>query len=372
MSWAPILSLIGPTGSVGSVGSVGSTGPYGSQVTPRGPWVSMDSYVVNDVAVSTLDNNAYICTVADAESDTDPSVNVSWTLYLTSGPTGPQGDTGFTGPSGQTVNEQGLWVLSNAYVVNDVALSGLDNNAYICILDDLISSLDPSLNNTNWTLYLYGGPTGAVGPTGIMGPTGAGVAGSIGSQIYGLGYSPQGTLDGVTGPVGATGPSNAGLLDYVFDLQNGLIWQPKRWNVSPIDNIGNGATGDYKVNTQPDGVTASSALLAPVSSVTYNVDANVTNNLAGNTGFMIVGRSSVMDSQGTTGTMYINGVQAGLAGTFTHLCNGTGDYGSTGATVFDLTGTPWVDGSNIVVFEPSNSLSLVPDLAFTLDIAKFI
>ena len=298
---------------------------------------------------------------------------MSWAPVLSLiGPTGPFGLTGYTGPAGSAVYHQGLWVESTSYNVNDIALSSLDGNSYICITSDSPSSDDPSIN-ANWEIYLNSGPTGATGPAGAGNTGPSGPAGSIGSQIYGLGFSPQGNLDGVTGPVGATGPTNATVLDYVFDLKNGLIWQPKRWAVNPSDDFSvAGTTGDYVVNTQVAGVTGSSALLSPVLSITYDVsaDSGSGNHLVGNTGFAIIGWNSDMSAQGSTGTLYVNGSQAGLSGTTGPFLN-DGTYGNTGSVVFDLSGTPWVDGSNILVFEPSNPVSLVPDVFLTMEHTNF-
>jgi hypothetical protein len=148
----------------------------------------------------------------------------------------------------------------------------------------------------------------------------------------------------------------------------------KKSNNAAFNYLVAGTTGDYVFNTQPAGLTASSGLLAPVSSVTYNIigeTGSECNNLSGLTGFAIIGWNSDMSGQGSTGTLYMNGVQAGLAGDLVYLNDGSQPFGNTGSTIFDLTGTPWVPGSNILVFEPSNPLSLVPDVFLTMDSANF-
>jgi len=338
MSWAPVLSLIGPTGM---------TGPQGTSVNPRGQWLSETQYNLNDTVVSTLDLNSYVCITATVTSSDDPSTDpTNWVLYQSLGPTGN------TGPAGTLPNTRGLWVSSETYAVNDVVISLADGNTYICINPLSNNPVDPASDPESWTLYAARGPTGPVG-----------------SQIYGLGYSPQGTLDyGVAPPAGATGPPNASVYDIVFDLQNGLVWQPKRWDMTPSDDFDTvGATGDYYVNTQSSGMPSSSALLAPVSSITYNLYADSVgpNNLVGKTGHMIVGWGSDMSSQISLGDLYINGAQVSTK----NLSDGA-TFGNTGATQFQL-GLPWGNGANVVVFKPSTPISFVPDLFLTLDSANF-
>ena len=337
MSWAPVLSLIGPTGD---------TGPQGASINPRGQWVTATEYNLNDTVVSTLDLNSYVCITATVTSSDDPSTDATnWVLYQS------LGHTGNTGPAGTPLTTRGLWLSTGSYFVNDLVVSLADGNTYICIGDISNNPTDPASDYESWTMYASRGPTGPVG-----------------SQIYGLGYSPQGTLDyGVTPPEGATGPPNASVYDIVFDIQNGLIWQPKRWDVTPSDDFDTvGATGDYSVNTQPSGVSASSALLAPVSSVTYNLNANSsTNNLVGKTGHIIVGWGSDMSSQISSGDLYINGAQLSTKS----LSDGS-TFGNTGATQFQL-GVPWENGVNVVVFKPWASVSFVPDVFLTLDSANF-
>jgi hypothetical protein len=168
-------SVYGYTGPTGYTGHTGDTGPTGFLITPRGLWVAETSYILNDVVLDTIDNNAYIC--IQAGTGEQPSTSTAyWTLYSVygyTGPTGYTGNTGMTGPTGFVITPRGLWVAETSYVLNDVVLDTIDNNAYICIQAG--TGEQPSTATAYWTLYsVYGytGPTGPTGNTGMTGPPG--------------------------------------------------------------------------------------------------------------------------------------------------------------------------------------------------------
>jgi hypothetical protein len=170
--WIPI-GTASPTGDTGTTGATGYTGPAGTPLNPRGLWVTSTSYVPGDLAISTIDGNTYLCITADPSSATDPSSNGSWGLYTYSGATGTTGWTGPIGATGTVFNPRGYWIYATVYTVNDLAISGLDNNTYICIqynADVYLS--DPSTQPDYWKVYSMSGSTGTTGTTGDTGATG--------------------------------------------------------------------------------------------------------------------------------------------------------------------------------------------------------
>jgi hypothetical protein len=124
---------------------------------------------VNDIAISTLDYQSYICTVAIENSATDPSEDTTnWVIFISRGTTGP---TGASGPP-PSYNYRGTWSNPGAYVVNDIVMSPVDFQSYICTVAIENSATDPSEDTTNWVIFISRGPTGASGPIGSTGPTG--------------------------------------------------------------------------------------------------------------------------------------------------------------------------------------------------------
>ena len=236
----------GPTGAIGPTGLDGITGPTGLD-GPTGPtgstgtvlnflglWVYGLYYNPNDVVISPLDQNTYVCLGIDGTFQDPSTAPTYWALFITTGPTGPTGvtgPTGLTGPTGDigptgldgptglhgptgltgtVLNFLGLWVAGTSYNVNDTTISTIDNNTYVCILAVNLGYLDPAINATNWTLLISSGaigptgPTGLTGPTGVIGPTGpeliaSGFLGSAGTLAITLSNNgPTGTLIGTT------------------------------------------------------------------------------------------------------------------------------------------------------------------------------
>jgi len=175
-------SLVGATGATGDTGPTGNSGPTGAtfSFSPQGPWVSGNSYVINSLVVSPVDNNTYIC-IVDPLTDlaSDPSANLTeWQLFLTSGATGPTGDMGPTGATGQLIRytAYGPWINGTLYALDSLVISPLDKNTYVCTAASLVDQTsDPSANLTEWQLFIVAGQdgvTGATGDTGAQGDTG--------------------------------------------------------------------------------------------------------------------------------------------------------------------------------------------------------
>jgi hypothetical protein len=159
---------IGPPGVNGARGATGAIGPTGSSFTInwRGNWDPSTVYNVND-GVNYF-GSAYVCLIGgvsnygpDAWSVSDPpywgllgrvgETGSTGSTGPSGGPPGPTGDTGHTGDTGATgatgtvLNPRGLWVGSEVYNVNDLAISGINNNTYICIQYNLdVYTFDPA------------------------------------------------------------------------------------------------------------------------------------------------------------------------------------------------------------------------------------
>jgi len=221
---------IGPPGVNGARGATGAIGPTGSSFTInwRGNWNAYTVYSVND-GVNYL-GSAFICLIGgvsnygpDAWSVSDPPY---WALLgrvgetgstgstgPSGGPPGPTGhtgatgDTGVTGATGTVLNARGHWD-SVVYNVNDLAISGIDNNTYICVQNNLdVYTFDPSTQQPDyWRVYSISGINGATGDTGPSGgppgPTGdTGPSGGPPGPTGGTGRT------GATGRTGSTGAS---------------------------------------------------------------------------------------------------------------------------------------------------------------------
>jgi hypothetical protein len=191
-------------------GPTGPTGPTGTVLNFVGPWVVPNTgsitYFVNDVIVYSGDNNSYVCildkvvypAVVMVDPPNDP---VHWRLFAAGG-------------VGTILNFAGEWQPYNpgggggSYGRDDVVVSPLDNNTYVCILEVIDSTVDPSQDPAHWRLFVEGGPTGPTGSgaTGHTGPTGA--------------TGPTGP----TGTTGTTGPDgiSTGLILYL-DSNGGMV-----------------------------------------------------------------------------------------------------------------------------------------------------
>jgi hypothetical protein len=95
---------------------------------------------------------------------------------LPAGPTGPQGVAGVAGPAGAPgpvgpagLNWQGAWNGFATYVIDDAV--GYAGASWFCI-NNVTSSVPPSVDTANWALLAAEGAPGATGATGLQGPTG--------------------------------------------------------------------------------------------------------------------------------------------------------------------------------------------------------
>jgi hypothetical protein len=155
-----LFSLGGPTGSTGE------TGPAGTPLVFLGAWNNVTTYSLNDVVVSPVDGNSYVCIEINYDVEPPNSYGAYWALFSLGGPTGPLGETGSTGPAGTPVVFLGVFDSGTAYVANDVVVSPVDGNSYVCIL---ATTGDEPSNPTYWTLFSLSGPTGSTGETGPAG-----------------------------------------------------------------------------------------------------------------------------------------------------------------------------------------------------------
>jgi hypothetical protein len=173
---------IGPTGATGATGSQGPSGPLGPQ-GPTGPagiinlgsWTPLTQYVIND-SVS-YNGSSWIALAPNSDSAPNPQ-NTNWQLLAAEG-----------------INNQGSWVSTVTYQVNDAVTDG--GQYWLALAPN--SSSEPAITNRNWQLIAAAGAAGAAGSPGAQGPAGAtGATGATGPQ------GPIG-ITGAQGPAGATG-----------------------------------------------------------------------------------------------------------------------------------------------------------------------
>jgi hypothetical protein len=95
----------GVKGDKGDKGDTGNTGPQGipgeaavANINYKGIWAP-GTYVKNDCAISLIDGNSYVCTVASTTEQPGPSA-VNWALWVQKGPQGQQGAQGPVGATG--------------------------------------------------------------------------------------------------------------------------------------------------------------------------------------------------------------------------------------------------------------------------------
>jgi YVTN family beta-propeller protein len=182
----------GPQGSQGVSGPLGPAGPQGvagpAGIINLGTWVSTTAYQVNDSVAYA--GSSWIALIANTNSAPGPN-NANWQLLAAQG-----------------IHNQGSWVSSVNYQVNDAVTDG--GQFWIAVAPNLDS--EPATLNTNWQLIAASGATGAAGPAGPQGAVGqtgpigpAGPTGATGAT------GPQGPTGqtGATGPQGLTGSTGA-------------------------------------------------------------------------------------------------------------------------------------------------------------------
>lgn len=148
--------------------------------------------------------------ITSSPTPTFPDSILGRFIYQQTGSTGTgSGATGPTGSSGTSYINRGLWQSGQQYRVNDVAISVLDKSVYLCFIQTT-DSVDPS-QNSNWQIFLTGGPIGPTGPIGqgSTGPTGpfGGPPGPMGPSGSPGVTGPTGPFGGPPGPSGMTGPT---------------------------------------------------------------------------------------------------------------------------------------------------------------------
>jgi hypothetical protein len=173
----------GTSGPVGPVGPQGPAGPTG--INNRGSWVSLTQYQIND-AVS-YNGSSWIALLPNLDSPPIPT-NTNWQLLAAKG-----------------INNQGSWVSTVNYQVNDAVTDG--GQYWLALAPN--NSSEPAITNPNWQLIAAAGATGTAGPAGAPGATGqSGATGATGAQGPIGPTGPQGSIGftGPEGPQGATGP----------------------------------------------------------------------------------------------------------------------------------------------------------------------
>ena len=164
------------------------------------------------------------------------------------GPPGP------TGPAAYITT--GYWISGNNYNINDLAISLVNRNTYVCILAVTNNStIDPANNLSYWSIFVLSGITGATGITGPTGPTGPiGNTGSTGptGPIGPTGSTGPIGITGPTGSIGITGPTgisyNMNATNIAINSSLGSITKPfqpsfcAKLSVDLLNAIGSGAT----------------------------------------------------------------------------------------------------------------------------------
>lgn len=185
----------GPEGSQGPQGVAGPMGPIGPQgvagpagIINLGTWVSTTAYQVSDSVAYA--GSSWIALVPNTDSAPGPT-NTNWQLMAAKG-----------------INNQGSWVSSVNYQVDDAVIDG--GQFWIAVAVNTQS--EPSILNPNWQLVAASGAAGPAGPAGPQGAAGAtgstGPAGQTGAQGAQGATGPQGPI-GLTGATGPQGPQGA-------------------------------------------------------------------------------------------------------------------------------------------------------------------
>lgn len=223
----------GPTGDIGPTGNQGPTGPQGIQGIAGQSFTIIGSYIditaFNEAKLSGELNiyqssgNAFIL-LSDGSLMIWSSILNDWfDAGDIKGQTGPQGirgiigPTGPMGPAGASLIFRGEWLTGTAYLVNSVVTCPLDKNTYISKNDIFDFLTYPSVNSSEWALFINKGTNGIDGKDGAPGIDGNngingldgidginGIDGNNGTN--GLdGKDGTNGLDGVTGPTGPVG-----------------------------------------------------------------------------------------------------------------------------------------------------------------------
>jgi len=298
----------GPEGPQGPQGVSGPSGPIGPQgvagpagINNRGTWISTTTYQINDSVAYA--GSSWIALTANTDSAPGPT-NTNWQLMAAKG-----------------MNNQGSWVSSVNYQVNDAVTDG--GQFWIAVAVNTQS--EPSILNPNWQLVAASGAAGPAGPTGAQGPAGqtgpVGPAGQTGSQGAQGAVGPQGPigLTGATGPQGATGATGLMGLTGAQGPQG------------PQGPAGINGTGFNFRNA-----FATSATYAVNDVATYNGSTYVAiaaNGPSSQTPDQNPSTWSVMAQQGATGQTGAQGAtgNTGAQGPI-GLTGATGAQGATGAT----------------------------------------
>jgi len=289
-----MLRTDGIIGSTGSTGDIGDTGGQG------------DTGIIGDTGIG----------ATGVIGDTGSGIT---------GATGPIGDTGIIGPTGE------IGVTGATGPIGDTGIIGVTG---------IIGHTGPTgpVGDTG-EIGVTGvtgpqgdtgiiGPTGDVGDTGIIGPTGSGATGAVGDTGSGV-TGDTGTI-GVTGPIGDTGiigPTGA---------------------VGDTGVIGvTGAVGDTGI-IGPTGVTGpigDTGIIGPTGAVGDTGVIGVT-GAVGDTG--IIGPTGVIGPTGAVGDTGVIGVTGAVGDTGiigpTGVIGDTGVIGVTGSGVTGDTGTVGATG----------------------------
>ena len=211
--------VTGDTGATGVTGADGATGATGTVYIPTGLWVYGTYYNPNDIAISPIDYNTYVCLATDGIFQDPSTAPTFWSLFIergvvgatgvtgadgATGATGPTGSIDFTGPVGSLLYYDGVGVTGNLGMCYD-GVSKLTNGdvggAYIDFVDGsgnmaLASGGGDVLVNS--TLYIAGSIRDNANSTGQLGQVLT--AGTGGEVIW---TEPSGGGLSFAGPTGA-------------------------------------------------------------------------------------------------------------------------------------------------------------------------
>lgn len=354
----------GPAGPQGAQGVSGPSGPAGPQgvagpagINNRGTWVPTTAYNINDSVAYA--GSSWIALIPNTDSAPAKS-NPNWQLLAAQG-----------------INNQGSWVSSVNYQVNDAVTDG--GQFWIAIALNLDS--EPSILNPNWQLVAANGatgPAGPAGPQGSAGPTGSqGPQGSTGPSGLTGPPGPTGTIgpmgpQGPIGPAGPAGPSGLSGLQLFTTLGTTTFVVPPNVSNLLVEMIGGGGGGGsgnsmgtttFFVGGSGGSGAYTKTLVAVTPGSTYNiVVGNYGTDVEGADG-SAGGTSQITSSDGTIILAYASGGGGGTAATTAADGSfGLGGSATGNPAVFASPGTAGQEGSNDGSAPSGGSgLALVPN-----------
>jgi hypothetical protein len=156
--WSDILNPSGgPAGPTGATGVTGADGPTGATGVTGADGATGVTGADGATGVTGADGATGV-TGADGATGATGADGAT-------GVTGADGPTGATGATGTVYIPTGLWVYGTYYNPNDIAISLIDFNTYVCLATDGTFQ-DPSTAPAFWSLFIERGVQGVTGATG--------------------------------------------------------------------------------------------------------------------------------------------------------------------------------------------------------------